>query len=114
MGIITDRSTIQFRMLNRSKGPAMWSPRAQCDKELFSTLGRRTLEQTPNLYIWQDSVSEIITCETSDGRKATGVHTRMGVEFTAGAIILTAGTFLNGLMHIGRSSAEGGRAGDIA
>lgn len=110
MGIITDRSTIQFRMLNRSKGPAMWSPRAQCDKMRFSELWRETLENIPNLYLWQDSVNELLV---ADGH-ARGIKTRMGVEFNAKAVILTAGTFLGGLMHIGRSQAEGGRAGDAA
>lgn len=110
MGIITDRSTIQFRMLNHSKGPAMWSPRAQCDKMLFSKLWRETLDNTPNLYLWQDSVTEL---EISEG-KITGVKTRMGVKFDAKAVILTAGTFLDGLMHIGYAHAEGGRAGDAA
>lgn len=110
MGIITDRSTIQFRMLNHSKGPAMWSPRAQCDKMLFSKLWRETLDNTPNLYLWQDSVTEL---EISEG-KVTGVKTRMGVKFDAKAVILTAGTFLDGLMHIGYAHAEGGRAGDAA
>lgn len=110
MGIITDRSTIQFRMLNRSKGPAMWSPRAQCDKMLFSKLWRETLDNTQNLYLWQDSVTEL---EISEG-KITSVKTRMGVKFDAKAVILTAGTFLDGLMHIGYAHAEGGRAGDAA
>ena len=110
MGIITDRSTIQFRMLNRSKGPATWSPRAQCDKMRFSELWRETLENIPNLYLWQDSVNELLV---ADGH-ARGIKTRMGVEFNAKAVILTAGTFLGGLMHIGRSQAEGGRAGDAA
>ena len=110
MGIITDRSTIQFRMLNRSKGSAMWSPRAQCDKMRFSELWRETLENIPNLYLWQDSVNELLV---ANGH-ARGIKTRMGVEFNAKAVILTAGTFLGGLMHIGRSQAEGGRAGDAA
>ena len=109
-GIVTDRSTIQFRMLNRSKGPAMWSPRAQCDKARFSQLWRRTLEQTPNLSLWQDSVTGLLT----NDRHVTGVRTRMGVVFKSKAVILTAGTFLEGLMHVGRSQAEGGRAGDSA
>lgn len=117
MGIITDASTIQFRMLNRSKGSAMWSPRAQCDKARFSALWRTTLENTDNLYLWQDSVNEVITEPVSvDGvsgmRYAAGVRTVMGVEFRAGAVVLTNGTFLNGLMHTGRSHAPGGRAGD--
>ena len=100
-GIVTDRSTIQFRMLNRSKGPAMWSPRAQCDKARFSQLWRRTLEQTPNLSLWQVSVTGLLT----DDQHVTGVRTRMGVVFKSKAVILTAGTFLEGLMHVGRSQA---------
>ena len=116
MGRITDRSTIQFRMLNRSKGAAMWSPRAQCDKELFSRLWRRELENTPNLYIWQDAVTELLfsTAEEGSQPSITGVRTRMGVEFSARAVVLTAGTFLGGLMHCGERNAEGGRAGDAA
>jgi len=97
-------------MLTRSKGPAMWSPRAQCDKARFSQLWRRTLEQTPNLSLWQDSVTGLLT----DDRHVTGVRTRMGVVFKSKAVILTAGTFLEGLMRVGRSQAEGGRAGDSA
>ena len=116
MGRITDRSTIQFRMLNRSKGAAMWSPRAQCDKELFSRLWRRELENTPNLYIWQDAATELLfsPAEESAEPTITGVRTRMGVEFSARAVVLTAGTFLGGLMHCGERNAEGGRAGDAA
>ncbi len=114
MGIITDRSTIQFRMLNRSKGPAMWSPRAQCDKARFSSLWRHTLENIPNLYLWQDSVVGLLTDQQEGKTVVCGVRTRMGVEFRARAVILTNGTFLNGLMHIGRCHAEGGRAGDAA
>ena len=116
MGRITDRSTIQFRMLNRSKGAAMWSPRAQCDKELFSRLWRRELENTPNLYIWQDAATELLFSPAEEGAEPTitGVRTRMGVEFTARAVVLTAGTFLGGLMHCGERNAEGGRAGDAA
>ena len=110
MGLITDRCTLQFRMLNRSKGPAMWSPRAQCDKSRFSEQWRRTLENIPNLYLWQDAVNELII----NDQKIEGVITRMGVRFSARAVILTAGTFLEGLMHIGRRQAEGGRAGDAA
>ena len=113
MGVITDRSTIQFRMLNLSKGAAMWSPRAQCDKALFSALWRQTLENTPNLFLWQDSVVELLFDRT-DGVRVTGVKTAFGVTFTADAVILTNGTFLDGLMHVGRNSAEGGRAGDAA
>lgn len=110
MGVITDQTTIQFRMLNRSKGPAMWSPRAQCDKAKFSAMWRRILENTDNLYIWQDAVNKILV---SEGR-IVGVATRMGVEFMAEAVVLTTGTFMNGLMHVGRSNAQGGRSGDEA
>ncbi len=114
MGVITDRSTIQFRMLNRSKGAAMWSPRAQCDKELFSRLWRKELENEQNLFIWQDSAVELIIDEEGDRKRVKGLKTCMGVEFRAQAIILTAGTFLSGLMHCGEKSAEGGRAADAA
>ena len=114
MGRITDHSTIQFRMLNRSKGAAMWSPRAQCDKELFSRLWRRELENTENLFIWQDAATELHFDKEGETPRITGVSTRMGVRFTARAVILTAGTFLTGLMHCGEMQAEGGRAGDSA
>lgn len=114
MGIITDQSTIQFRMLNRSKGAAMWSPRAQCDKARFSALWRKTLENTTNLRLWQDSVNQLIIDGVGESRRVVGVRTQMGVVFTAKSVILTNGTFLGGLMHIGRNSAEGGRAGDAA
>ena len=114
MGIITDRSTIQFRMLNRSKGAAMWSPRAQCDKEQFSRLWREELENTPNLFMWQDAAEELLYIEGEKGDKVCGLCTKMGVEFHAEAVILTAGTFLGGLMHCGERNAEGGRAGDAA
>lgn len=114
MGIITDRATIQFRMLNRSKGAAMWSPRAQCDKALFQQLWRSTLENTEHLHLWQDTVNQLLI-ETQEGRiHVCGVVTRMGMEFRAKAVVLTVGTFLEGLMHIGRNHAEGGRAGDSA
>lgn len=114
MGRITDLTTIQFRMLNRSKGPAMWSPRAQCDKSRFSEEWRHTLENTQNLYIWQDTADAILF-DRSDGRtRVKGLKTRMGVVFEADAVILTSGTFLGGLMHCGRAHAEGGRAGDAA
>ncbi len=148
-GIIADRTTIQFRMLNRSKGAAMWSPRAQCDKTRFSEEWRRTLENTLNLYLWQDAATELLF-EPADAPADTpslagapdspaasvapaisspaaapaipagsrlrvcGVRTRMGVEFRCKSVILTAGTFLDGLMHCGASHAEGGRAGDAA
>lgn len=111
MGRITDLTTVQFRMLNRSKGAAMWSPRAQCDKTRFSEEWRRTLENTTHLYIWQDAATELLFDETPAVR---GVRTRMGVEFTCRAAVLTAGTFLDGEMHCGTAHAEGGRAGDAA
>ena len=114
MGVITDRSTIQFRMLNRSKGAAMWSPRAQCDKELFSRLWRKELENEQNLFIWQDSAVELIFDHSGEKPRVKGLKTRMGVVFHAEAVILTAGTFLAGLMHCGERSAEGGRAADAA
>ncbi len=110
MGIITDRTAIQFRMLNRSKGPAMWSPRAQSDRMKFSSLWRETLENTPRLAMWQDDVTGIMV----DNGKVTGVRTALGVEFRAQAVILTAGTFLNGLMHIGRTQIRGGRISEPA
>ena len=113
IGIVTDRTTIQFRMLYRSKGAAMWSPRAQCDKEAFSAEWRHTLENTTNLYIWQDTAAELLFTEGLQP-KICGVKTRMGVEFSCEKVILTAGTFLEGLMHCGASHAEGGRAGDAA
>ena len=111
MGRITDLTTVQFRMLNRSKGAAMWSPRAQCDKTRFSEEWRRTLENTTHLYIWQDAATELLFDETP---AVQGVRTRMGVEFTCRAAVLTAGTFLDGEMHCGTAHAEGGRAGDAA
>ena len=111
MGRITDLTTVQFRMLNRSKGAAMWSPRAQCDKTRFSEEWRRTLENTTHLYIWQDAATELLFDETP---AVWGVRTRMGVEFTCRAAVLTAGTFLDGEMHCGTAHAEGGRAGDAA
>ena len=110
MGIITDKAAIQFRMLNRSKGPAMWSPRAQCDRMKFSQLWRETLENTPNLHIWQDIATELIV---EDG-KAVGVRTQLGAEFRAECTIITAGTFLNGLMHVGKVMIEGGRTAEPA
>ena len=114
MGRITDLSTIQFRMLNRSKGAAMWSPRAQCDKARFSEEWRTTLENTENLYIWQDTADGLLFDTSGEKTRVIGVKTRMGVTFEADAVILTNGTFLSGLMHCGRSNAEGGRAGDAA
>lgn len=110
-GIITDRTAIQFRMLNRSKGPAMWSPRAQSDRTKFSNLWRETLENTPGLYMWQDNVNRLLMAD--DGR-VRGVATVEGAEFTARTVVLTNGTFLNGLMHIGRTMFEGGRISEPA
>ena len=114
MGRITDLSAIQFRMLNRSKGAAMWSPRAQCDKAEFSRLWRRTLENTKNLYLWQDSVVEILIDQSAEKPRVRGVKTRMGVCIECSRVVLTAGTFLEGVMHCGDAQAEGGRAGDQA
>ena len=113
MGWVTDRTSIQFRMLNRSKGPAMWSPRAQCDRAKFIWAWRDILENTPNLHIWQDQVRRLITSsEGTRGVVATGVETYLGVNFRAKSIILTAGTFLNGLMHIGHVKLPGGRCAE--
>ncbi|WP_302355268.1 tRNA uridine-5-carboxymethylaminomethyl(34) synthesis enzyme MnmG [uncultured Alistipes sp.] len=116
MGRITDLCSIQFRMLNRSKGAAMWSPRAQCDKSRFSREWRHTLENTPNLHIWQDASTELLFTEGAGEERPhiRGVKSRMGVEFSCRAVVLTAGTFLEGLMHCGSAHAEGGRAGDAA
>ncbi len=111
MGIITDISSIQFRMLNRSKGPAMWSPRAQADRVKFSLNWRECLENTPNLYMWQDSVTSITT---DDNGAVNGVKTALGVEFKAKSVVLTAGTFLNGLMHVGEVKTPGGRVSEPA
>jgi len=107
-GIVTDGSMIQFRMLNRSKGPAMWSPRAQCDRMKFSLMWRETLERIPGIDFWQDMVTELII---EDGR-VSGVKTMMDITFTGETVILTNGTFINGLMHIGRNRQKGGRAGE--
>lgn len=110
MGIVTDRTAIQFRMLNRSKGPAMWSPRAQSDRMKFSLLWRHILENTPNLSMWQDSVTKLVI---EDSRVA-GVVTAMGVTFRAKSVVITAGTFLDGLMHIGPVKIAGGRVAEPA
>ena len=110
MGIVTDRSAIQFRMLNRSKGPAMWSPRAQSDRMRFSSLWRNILENTPNLSIWQD---DVVSVEVGEG-SVKGVTTALGVKFHAKAVIVTAGTFLNGRMHVGRTQWDGGRISEPA
>ena len=105
MGLITDQTAIQFRILNRSKGPAMWSPRAQCDRNKFSLAWRETLENTPNLHIWQDTVKEIMV----ENGEIVGLKTCWGVTFHAKCVILTVGTFLNGLMHVGKTMLPGGR-----
>ncbi len=133
MGRVTDACTLQFRMLNRSKGPAMWSPRAQCDRGKFIWAWREVLENTPNLHIWQDQVRRLLTDTSASSRGetdpsedriaspgggregapvATGVETYLGMTFYAKSIILTAGTFLNGLMHIGRVKLPGGRCAE--
>jgi tRNA uridine 5-carboxymethylaminomethyl modification enzyme len=115
MGIVTDRSSIQFRMLNRSKGPAMWSPRAQCDRMRFSAEWRGILEQTDGLSMWQDDVKELLLETTADGRRVVaGIVTNLGVTFRAKAVVLANGTFLNGLMHIGRTQIPGGRVSEPA
>lgn len=108
-GLITDASTIQFRMLNRSKGPAMWSPRAQCDRQHFSLNWRFLLENTPNLNLWQDTVVRFLF----DAKKVTGVETSMGAKFYSKSVILTAGTFLNGKLFIGQNNSVGGRIGEL-
>lgn len=110
MGIVTDLTAIQFRMLNRSKGPAMWSPRAQSDRTKYSLLWREILENTPNLSIWQGNANRILI----ENGHAAGIVTAEGAEFRAKAVVLTAGTFLNGLMHIGRTMFEGGRIAEPA
>ena len=110
MGLITDATAIQFRMLNKGKGPAVWSPRAQCDREKFITQWKQTLDTVPNLDIWQDQVDELLV----NGKEIVGVRTVWGVEFKAKSVIITAGTFLNGLMHIGRKTFPGGRCAEPA
>ncbi len=107
-GIITDLSAIQFRMLNRSKGPAMWSPRAQSDRMLFASLWRQYLENTPNVDFWQDTVRGLLI----KNKRVYGVKTAMGIEFLSKAVILTNGTFLNGIIHIGEKQFGGGRTGE--
>ena len=110
MGLVTDSTAIQFRMLNRSKGPAMWSPRAQCDRNKFIWTWREILENIPNLHIWQDTVRELII----ENGEVTGLTTLLDVTFHAKTVILTAGTFLNGLMHVGRTKLAGGRMAEPA
>ncbi len=109
-GIVSDRSMIQFRMLNRSKGPAMWSPRAQCDRTLFSQVWRQVLENRDNLYMWQERATKLLV----DKERVVGIETSFGTRFRSKAVIIAGGTFLNGLMHVGFSTSEGGRSGDAA
>ncbi len=110
MGLVTDRTAIQFRMLNRSKGPAMWSPRAQCDRGKYIWAWREVLDRVDNVHIWQDTVTELLV----DNGEVTGVRTQLDVTIRAKAVVLTAGTFLNGLMHFGRVKLPGGRVSDPA
>lgn len=109
-GIVTDKASVQFRMLNRSKGPAMWSPRAQCDRALFTLHWRSMLEKTPNLDFWQDGVDRLII----ENGKVCGVHTSLGIEIRSKAVVITSGTFLNGVIHIGERQLKGGRIGEKA
>ena len=109
-GIITDLSSIQYKLLNKSKGPAMWSPRAQCDRKLFSNAWRNKLEKIDNLDFWQDVVEEIIV----KNNKAIGVKTSMGVTINSKAVVLNSGTFLNGSIHLGEKVFGGGRMGEKA
>lgn len=110
MGVVTDRSAIQFRMLNRSKGPAMWSPRSQSDRKRFIEAWVEELSQTPNLYLWQDVVTELLIKENT----VIGVKTALGIEMQAQAVVLTNGTFLNGLLHFGKAQIKGGRVSEPA
>lgn len=110
MGIVTDKSAIQFRMLNRSKGPAMWSPRSQSDRKVFIEEWTNIVSNTDNLYLWQDSVTELII----EGKELKGVKTMLGVEIFAKCVVLTAGTFLQGLMHVGKKQMQGGRISELA
>lgn len=110
MGLVTDRTAIQFRMLNRSKGPAMWSPRAQCDRGKYIWAWREVLDRVDNVHIWQDTVTELLV----DNGEVTGVRTQLDVSIRAKAVVLTAGTFLNGLMHFGRVKLPGGRVSEPA
>jgi tRNA uridine 5-carboxymethylaminomethyl modification enzyme len=107
-GIVSDYSAIQFRMLNRSKGPAMWSPRTQNDRTIFTIKWREIIEQTPNLHLWQDSVTQLLF----DGDSISGVMTSLGVQFESRTVVLTAGTFMNGLIHVGDKMLGGGRMGE--
>ena len=113
-GEVTDATAIQFRMLNRSKGPAVWSPRAQCDRGRFIWKWRETLDNTPNLSIWQDQADELLVENTTQGKRVTGVKTIWGVTINDKCVVITAGTFLNGLLHIGRKMIAGGRIAEPA
>lgn len=113
-GIIADRTAIQFRMLNRSKGPAVWSPRVQSDRTRFIDEWRKTLDETDNLYIFQDMVTRLIIEEAGEKTKVCGVETALGISFKAKRVVVTAGTFLNGLMHFGRTQIEGGRISEAS
>ena len=110
MGLVTDATSIQFRMLNRGKGPAVWSPRAQCDRGKFIWEWRTQLDRTDNLDIWQDEACELIV----ENGEAVGVETVWGVTLRAKAVVITAGTFLNGLMHVGKHKVPGGRCAEPA
>ena len=110
MGLVTDATSIQFRMLNVGKGPAVWSPRAQCDRGKFIWEWRKHIDETENLDVWQDQADELIV----EDKKAVGVRTIWGTEIYAKSIVITAGTFLNGLMHIGRKMVPGGRIAEPA
>ena len=116
MGIVTDSTAIQFRMLNQSKGPAMWSPRAQCDREKFIWKWREILDSTDNLDIWQDQVEELIieTNSSNNIPSVSGVKTIWGNILKAPCVVITAGTFLNGIMHVGRKMIAGGRCAEPA
>ena len=107
-GIVTDESSIQFRMLNRSKGPAMWSPRSQCDRKIFEQKWRNKLESNPNVDFWQDMVYELLI----EDKRVVGIVTKMGINIRSKAVVLCSGTFMNGLIHLGEKNFEGGRSGE--
>ena len=107
-GIVTDYAAIQFRMLNKSKGPAMWSPRAQCDRKLFEKKWRKILETNRNIDFWQDTVEKIIV----KNKKIKGIITKMGIKILSSSVILCSGTFLNGIIHLGMKNYKGGRSGE--
>ena len=107
-GIVTDESSIQFRMLNRSKGPAMWSPRAQCDRKIFEQKWRKKLEANPNIDFWQDMVYELLI----EKKRVVGIVTKMGIRIRSKSVVLCSGTFMNGLIHLGEKNYEGGRSGE--